>query len=288
MKKWHDTLIHLLSLAATVMAMESTSAFAAANTTDNLAENPTYQQISLQQLLTSSNTPQYDYDIIKTLPHDKKSFTEGLLIDEGYLYESIGLYGVSALRKIDLSTGAILKEYALPTEYFAEGITILGNQLYQLTYKERTGFVYDKKTFKVDKTFSYSTQGWGLTTDGQQLIMSDGSDKLTFINPQTLQITGYLSVTDNKHRPVYALNELEYVNGKVFANVWPTEIIIIISLQTGIIEGWINIAALKPQPGCMTTDCVANGIAYDNKANALYVTGKHWPSLYLINIKSPH
>ncbi len=250
-------------------------------------DNPSYQQSMLEQLLINSNVPQYDFSVIKSLPHAPHAFTEGLLVDDGYLYESTGLYSESKLRKIDLANGNILQEYTLQSRYFGEGIAVIGSALYQLTYKENTGFVYNKNTFKPEKSFQYSTQGWGLTTDGKRLIMSDGTDKLQFIDPDTFQVTGYLSVTSPAHQPIYALNELEYIDGKIYANVWPTEIILIISPQSGTVEGWINIQALKPHPACMTSDCIANGIAYDENNHALYVTGKNWPNIYLIRIK-PH
>lgn len=239
----------------------------------------------LKQSLILSKTPEYGFELIKTYPHDTQTFTEGLLLDDGYLYESSGLYAKSSLKKTNFSNGQIVKEYSLPPRYFAEGIAIIGNFLYQLTYLEKTGFIYDKNTLKLEKTFQYSTEGWGLTTDGKQLIMSNGSDTLYFINPQTFKILRALQVTDQTHHPINSLNDLEYINGKIFANVWPTEIIIIISPQSGMVEGWINIDSLEPHADYLTADSVANGIAYEKKTDTLLVTGKNWPYLFSIKIK---
>ncbi|MBX3709106.1 MAG: glutaminyl-peptide cyclotransferase [Gammaproteobacteria bacterium] len=240
-------------------------------------------QSSLEKILVSAHVPEYHYQIINTYPHNKNNFTEGLLLENGYLYESSGLYRKSRLQKIEVNSGKILQTHSLPPQYFAEGITIFGDQLYQLTYREQTGFIYDKNTFALQKTFHYTGQGWGLTTDNKQLIMSNGSATLSFIDPQTLKISHSLLVAA-KDQPIQSLNELEYINGKIYANVWPTSIIIIISPENGRVEGWFNISALKPTSGCTSADCVANGIAYNEMDDTLLVTGKLWSHLYAIKI----
>lgn len=246
---------------------------------DQFSSSTTY--VSLEHILLAAHVPQYKYEIINTYPHNKSNFTEGLTLNNGYLYESTGLYGKSKLQKIELNTGKVLQSYSLPLQYFGEGMTILGNQIYQLTYREKKSFVYDKTNFEVQKIFSYSGEGWGLTTNGQQLIMSNGSANLNFIDPQTFKVSRTLVVTVQNQK-IQSLNELEYINGKIYANVWPTTIILIISPETGHVEGWFNIKALKP--GCTSTDCVANGIAYNETDNTLLVTGKLWSYLYTIKI----
>lgn len=234
-------------------------------------------------LSTLSFTTHYRYHVIKIYPHDTHAFTEGLVFNNGYLYESTGLYQQSTLRKVALATGKILKKYALAPHYFAEGLTVIDSHLYQLTYKENIGFVYEKNTFQVEKIFYYGTEGWGLTTDGKQLIMSNGSTNLLFLDKETFKITKMLAVHDENNK-TYSLNELEYINGKIYANVWPTSFIAIISVENGKIEGWIDIAKLYPKENCDSKDCVANGIAYDNQHHTLLVTGKNWPFLYAIKL----
>jgi glutaminyl-peptide cyclotransferase len=256
--------------------------FCLLTTTTAIASN---QQTALKQLLINSKTPEYKYKIIKSYPHDIQAFTEGLLLDDGYLYESSGLYAKSHLKKTKFFSGQIVKEYSLPPQYFAEGLTIIGHSLYQLTYREKTGFVYDKNTFKLEKTFHYPTEGWGLTTDGKQLIMSNGSNTLSFIDPQTFKLTRALQVTDQTHQPINSLNALAFIHGRIFANIRPSNIIVIISPQSGLVETWLNIDSLKPRADYLTAESVANGIAYDKQNDVLLVTGKNWPYLYAIKLK---
>jgi glutaminyl-peptide cyclotransferase len=248
-------------------------------------ENPALQQAMLEHQLQSAHTPEYSYDVVNTLAHSGSAFTEGLLIDHGIIYESAGLYDQSRLQLSDLNDH-MLREHALPKQYFAEGIAVLGNHLFQLTYREHTVFVYDRNTLQLLKTFQYPIEGWGLTADGTHLIMSNGMPELYFIDPETFQPAKQLTVTDHNHMPVNSLNELEYINGMIFANVWPTDIIIMIAPQSGLVEGWININKLKPR-SCKTADCAANGIAYDAATKQIYVTGKFWPKLYVLKIHSP-
>jgi glutaminyl-peptide cyclotransferase len=238
---------------------------------------------SLEQWLAHSKAPIYDFKIVHIYPHDGNNFTEGLLLENDYLYESAGLYQQSKLEKKDFITGKVLREYVLPTNYFAEGITIIGNHIYQLTYKEHTGFVYDKNIFQLEKIFHYSTEGWGLTSDGKQLIMSDGSAQLFFIDPNTFRITRTILVKD-QNQTVNFLNELEYIQGKIYANIWPTDIIAIISPDNGKVLGWINIKSLNTRANCAVDNCVSNGIAYREKSDSLLVTGKNWLHMYEIKL----
>jgi glutamine cyclotransferase len=226
----------------------------------------------------------YSYNIVNTYPHDSSAFTEGLTYSGGYLYESTGLNGESSLRRVDLTTGAVLQQVNLPSQYFGEGIAIVNNTIIQLTYQSHIGFVYDKNTFALLRNFSYSTEGWGLTYDGKQLIMSDGTDYLTFLNPLTFQPTGQVQVHDG-NTTIDNINELEYINGSVFANIWLTNNIAIINPATGQVTGWINLTGLPAAVAVNSNpNAVLNGIAYDQQNHRLFVTGKDWQSLYEINL----
>ena len=235
--------------------------------------------IILNKEPSNNATLQYTYEIMNTYPHDASSFTEGLVFDNGFLYESTGIYGSSTLRRVQLETGQILLVHALQNQFFGEGITILDNRIVQLTWQSHVGFVYDKNTFDVLQEFNYSTEGWGITTDGSRLIMSDGTANLYFLNPLTFERIGQVQVHDSG--PVTNLNELEYVNGKVYANVWKTQTIAIINPEDGQVQGWIDLTGL---PGAKNgnPESVLNGIAYDSKQDRLFVTGKMWPWLYEI------
>ncbi|MCX6045672.1 MAG: glutaminyl-peptide cyclotransferase [Chloroflexi bacterium] len=224
----------------------------------------------------------YSYTVVKTYPHDPTAFTEGLLFDNGVLYESTGLNGKSWLRQVNLETGQVLQQIDLPAQYFGEGITIFGDKIYQLTWQSHIGFIYNKTTFKSLKTFTYPTEGWGMTQDGQRLIMSDGTARLTFRNPETFAEIGHIDVHD-ANGPITQLNELEYVNGKIYANVWMTDWIVIIAPDTGQVTGWIDLKGLLPQADRAGAD-VLNGIAYLPQSDQLFVTGKQWPKLFEIRL----
>ena len=233
-------------------------------------------------LLTAESEPtNYSYRIVNTYPHDETAFTQGLLFDSGVLYEGTGLYGNSSLRRVELATGEILQLYALPPQYFGEGITIFDDKIIQLTWQEHKSFVYDKNSFELLQEFSYSTEGWGITTDGSRLIMSDGTSTLYFLNPETFQKIGQVEVHDNG--TVERLNELEYIQGKVYANIWLEEKIAIINPQTGKVEGWINLSGLQNVEN-QDPDDVLNGIAYDAAGDRLFVTGKRWSQLFEIQL----
>ncbi len=232
---------------------------------------------------TTDCTMQYfTYTIVQTYPHNSSAFTEGLTFADGALYESTGLYGSSTLRKIDLETGNILKEIVLPDQHFGEGMTIVNDRIIQLTYKEHVGFVYDKTTFSQVDTFSYITEGWGLTFDGNRLIMSDGSSNLYFLDPVTYQNTGHVTVNDG-NVSITSINELEYVKGDVYANIWMQKRIAIINPENGQVKAWIDLSDLESSSPQMSEN-VLNGIAYDAQNDRLFITGKNWPDLFEIKL----
>ncbi len=222
------------------------------------------------------------FKVVAVYPHDPGAFTQGLAIDEGQLYEGTGLYGESTIRRVDLATGRVEKQRALNARYFGEGIAILDGLLYQLTWKNGVGIVYDLGSFEVQRTFQYDGEGWGLTHDGKNLILSDGSATLRFIDPKTFEVVKELEARDNG-APVTRLNELEYIAGEIWSNVWYDDRIARISPSTGAVIGWIDLATLYPRDG-RDSDAVLNGIAYDSAAKRLFVTGKNWPQLYEIEV----
>ena len=234
-------------------------------------------------LLNNRSVPvNYTYEVVKVYPHDQNAFTQGLVIEKGVLYESTGLYGNSTLRRVDLETGNVLQSYALPAEFFGEGITVFGDRIIQLTWQSHKGFVYDKHSFDLLQEFSYPTEGWGITNDGNQLIMSDGTANLYFLDPATFQKVGQVAVRDG-NASVTNLNELEYINGEVYANIWPTNKIAIINPQTGQVTAWIDLTGIYTQEN-NDPNSVLNGIAYDAESDSLFVTGKMWSQLFEIKL----
>ena len=224
-------------------------------------------------------------EVVHTYPHDSAAFTQGLVYAEGILFEGTGGYGESSLRRVELETGSVLQQYDLPPQYFGEGIALWGDRIIQLTWKAGRGLVYEKDTFNPVEEFSYPGEGWGLTHDGARLIMSNGSSSLIFLDPDTFAETGRLPVHD-QGVPVSRLNELEYIDGHIFANVWLTDRIARISPDTGEVTGWIDLTGLlDPETAGEEAD-VLNGIAYDAENDRLFVTGKRWPSLFEIQIIS--
>ena len=232
---------------------------------------------------TPSSPPYYSYRVIQTYPHDPTAFTQGLVFHQGALYEGTGLVGESTLRKVELESGTVLQRLSLPAEQFGEGIAIDGERILQLTLSSGTGYIYDLSSFRLLATFSYSGEGWGLTHDGRRLILSDGSATLRFLNPESLEELGRLSVTD-RGQPVGGLNELEFVEGEIFANLWPTDQVVRISPETGEVVGWIDLASLLPPEDRGPRIDVLNGIAYDSERGRLFVTGKRWPTLFEIEL----
>ncbi len=230
--------------------------------------------------------PVQGYEIVRVYPHARDAFTQGLVYLDGHLYESTGLNGASSLRKVELRTGRVLRRHDLDAKYFGEGLVDWGPNLIQLTLRSGTGFVYDRETFRLRQTFQYRGEGWGLTHDGRRLIMSDGSAMLRFLDPLTFNGSYELRVHDGG-RPVSNLNELEYVNGEIYANIWLTDRIARISPETGQVLGWIDLEGLLSIADRMLPVGELNGIAYDAVQDRLFVTGKRWPKLFEIRVLPP-
>jgi glutamine cyclotransferase len=264
---------------------------APASVADNAGSNvsliqsaPSQNEGSQPTNTVPAQTPFYSYDVVNTWPHDHSAFTQGLIYLNGELLESTGLEGRSSLRKVELKTGTVLKQVNLSNQYFAEGLAALGGKLYQLTWQNHKCFVYDLESFKLEKEFTYDGEGWGLATDGRSLILSDGTDQIRFLDPATFQVTRTIKVQDHGH-PIGRLNELEYIKGKIFANVWLTDYIVSIDPATGTILGVIDFhGLLSPEEYAAGAD-ILNGIAYDSAGDRLFVTGKLWPKLVEVRLK---
>lgn len=232
----------------------------------------------------NTGIPVYTYDVVNVYPHDPDAFTQGLLFTGKELFESTGIRGQSTLRKVDLKTGRVLKRLEVPEQYFAEGLTALNNKLFQLTWRNQKGFVYDLESFQLEGEFAYDGQGWGLATDGRWLILSDGTNQIRFLDPVTFEVERTIEVIAG-NLPVHQLNELEYINGEIFANIWRNNHIVRINPTNGKVTGVIDFTdLLAPQDRSVTTN-VLNGIAYDAKKNHLFITGKNWPKLYEVRLK---
>jgi glutamine cyclotransferase len=242
-----------------------------------------FAYIVLTNTAVNNEPLNYTYLIVNKFHHDTGAFTEGLVYEDGVLYESTGLFGDSSLRRVNLSTGTPLQLVSLASDFFGEGITIFEGKIIQLTWKSQKGFVYDKDSFEILSEVSYRGEGWGITHDGNRLIMSNGSAILTFLDPNTFEVTGTLLVHDGDVG-VANLNELEYVNGDIYANVWHQNRVAIINLQTGQVKGWIDLTGLYDANNA-DTENVLNGIAYDADNARLFVTGKRWPQLFEIKLE---
>lgn len=246
------------------------------------------QGVATQNILVKPNMPpqKYSYEVVKVFPHDPKAYTQGLVYYDGFMYEGTGQYGESSIRKSDMATGGILSVLSIESQFFGEGVTIHNDKIYQITWKSRKGFVYDLKTFTLESTFNYNSQGWGITTAGEHLIMSNGSNKLYHMTPSTFNIIKEVEVYDNNGE-VANLNELEYVDGLVWANIWLTDRIVAIDPETGAVEGELDMSQLLPKADKNKTDDkddVLNGIAYNPEKNTFYLTGKRWPKLFEVKI----
>jgi len=235
---------------------------------------------------TSGNgpIPIYGYEVVHAWPHDPDAFTQGVVFHDGKLLESTGEVGRSSLRRVELETGKILPKVDVPEPYFAEGITLLKEKIYQLTWQHQLGFIYDAWTFDKIGQFNYQGEGWGLTTDGQSLIQSDGTNRLRFLDPDNFQVRKTIAVLDGS-TPVDEINELEYVQGEIYANIWHADRIARIDPQTGRIAGWIDLTGLLSRGEVQDEEAVLNGIAYDETNGRLFVTGKLWPKLFEIRLK---
>ncbi len=238
--------------------------------------NPAYAE-------QKSHTPVFGYKLVNTYPHNSDSFTQGLVFDKGVLHESTGLNGRSAVKIVDLKTGKTIKSQELPDRYFGEGIAVVDNKIIQLTWRSKMGFIYNKETLKLIKKFSYQTQGWGITYDGKYLIMSDGSAMLYFMDPNTFKVIGTLEVYGDSGK-VSKLNELEYIDGEIYANIWGEEKIARISPKTGRVTAWIDLSGLLSDKDSELRIDVLNGVAFNSENGNLYVTGKLWPKLFEIEL----
>jgi glutamine cyclotransferase len=227
----------------------------------------------------------YTYNIVNTYPHDRTAFTQGLVFEDDVLFDGTGQYGHSTLRRVELETGDILQIRELSDEFFGEGITIYEDEVIQITWKSNVGFVYGKNSFELLQQFNYPTEGWGITHDGTRLIMSDGTSTLRFLDPQTFEEIGQLDVFDHD-TPIDRLNELEYIQGEIYANVWQEDWIVRIAPETGRVVGWIDMRGLLSAEDQSEPVDVLNGIAYDAEADRLFVTGKWWPRLFEIELVS--
>ena len=225
------------------------------------------------------------FQIVREFPHDSRAFTQGLLWRDGFLYEGTGLEGRSSVRRVELETGRVVQKWNLPPQYFGEGLAFLNDRFYKLTWTSETAFVLDPKTLQPLKRFSYRGEGWGLTTDGKQLLMSNGSDVLTWRNPQNFAATGQIRVTRNG-QPLRNLNELEWIDGKVWANVWTTDVIVVIDPKTGVVQSEVDLSALRGRFSATGEEDVLNGIAFDAQNKRLFVTGKNWPKLFWLEVSS--
>jgi glutamine cyclotransferase len=225
-----------------------------------------------------------DYEVVNSYPHDPAAFLQGLLWYQGGFYESTGLYGQSTLRRVEFPSGKILKSISLPAELFGEGLALVGDRLVQLTWKSKRGFVYDRDSFALLREFQYDSEGWGITCDGKYLIMSDGSSKLTYLDPNSFAAVRTLSVTMDG-RPIDRLNELEFIEGEIWSNVWQTNLVLRIDPGTGKVASFLNLSGILPASMRTGAEDVLNGIAYDAQRKRIFVSGKLWPRIFEIRVK---
>jgi len=283
--------------------------FAAACKTETAANKP---NVNVNSATANTNKatelppaiPVYGYEIVNTFRHDGDAFTQGLIFKDGFLYESTGQEGDSSLRKVDLQTGKVLQKHNLDDDVFAEGMTALGDKIYQISWQNNTCFVYNASDFKSIQEFRYSGEGWGLTNDGANLIMSDGTHLIKFIDPQSFTVKRTMPVFQATGKPLYLLNELEYVKGEIWANIWHSEqtatgtrqgqmlnlgkpnYIARINPESGNVVGWIDLAGISPQDSGEDDENTLNGIAYDAVGDRIFVTGKNWKRLFEIKLKA--
>src|SRR5215207_5425547 len=265
--------ILLLGLALTPVSFSCGNGTANSNTPNVAAERSPSGGVTL-----------YGYEVVNTFPHDPEAFTQGLIFHDGALVESTGLEHHSTLRGVELQTGKVSQRVDVPRDFFAEGVTLFNGRIYQLTWKGEKGFIYDPRTFEKTGEFTYSGQGWGLTHDADSLILSDGTPRIRFIDPADNRVRRAINVTDGG-RAVSQLNELEYVKGEIFANVWHQNRVARIDPQTGRVTGWIDLSGLLKPGDTSDEEAVLNGIAYDASGDRLFVTGKLWPKLFEVRLK---
>src|SRR5262245_27251441 len=266
----------------TLFSIAMSLAFAACNSSGSGVSRAEIQQSD--RMTVASRVPTYSYEVVNAYPHDAKAFTQGLVFDQGVFYESTGLNGSSSLRRVEIETGKVLKKIDVPNQFFAEGLALLNGHLYQLTWQAQRGFVYDLDSFDKVREFGYTGEGWGLTHDAHSLIMSDGSNRIRFIDPETFDVQRMINVQDGA-RAVTQLNELEYIKGEIYANIWMHNSIARIDPQSGKVNSWIDMSGLRPPESRGDSQAVLNGIAYDETSDRLFVTGKYWPKLFEIKLK---
>lgn len=254
---------------------------------------------------TTTVVPVYTYEVVKKYPHDPKAFTQGLAYRDGFLYESTGQEGQSSLRKVELETGKVLMKHELPPEVFGEGMTILGDKIYQITWRDGIAWEYAIADFTILREFSYSGEGWGITTDGTNLLMSNGTHMLQVVSPENFKTSRNIAIIQDTGKPLFLLNELEYIKGEVWSNIWHSEetatgttqgrmpniakpnFIARLDPSSGKIVGWVDLAGISPedQDGGDKTENTLNGIAYDEAGDRIFVTGKNWKNVYEIKVK---
>jgi glutamine cyclotransferase len=274
----------LLTLALSLASLQCNAGANSGSTTNTADANKADANTAGNTAGNTAAPVKYGYEIVHIYPHDPGAFTQGLVFIDGKLYEGTGQEGRSSLREVELQTGHVLKKVDVPEPYFGEGIALLNNKVYQLTWQHQVGFIYNADNFEQVGKFNYSGEGWGLTTDGHSLILSDGSNRIRFLDPDSFQVTKTIAVVDG-NLPVNELNELEYVNGEIYANIWHDNRIVTIDPQTGRITGWIDLTGLLPPGDVQDDEAVLNGIAYDQAGSRLFVTGKLWPRLFEIKLK---
>lgn len=252
--------------------------FSSCSETQNPGSNPDKAPGSAEKKTSES---QDSFTVLNSFPHDPTAFTQGLVYRDGVLYESTGLYGKSSLRKTDPATGKVLAKTDLPREFFGEGLTVIGDKIYQLTWKSGRGFIYGRENLKRAGSFTYSTEGWGLTDNGTQLIMSDGTEKLYFLSPKSFEVTKVLSVKENG-TAVARLNELEYAEGKIYCNIWHSDDIVVVDPESGMVEKRINLGRLRERLSLSNQAGVLNGIAWKSSSRTFLVTGKNWSEVFEI------
>jgi glutamine cyclotransferase len=251
--------------------------------TSSACQSGTVANLSGEKTLGNQLVPIYGYEVVHVWPHDPGAFTQGLVFHDGKLLESTGQVGRSSLRRVELETGKVLQKVDVPEPYFAEGITLLKGKIYQLTWQQQLGFIYDAWTFEKIGKFNYQGEGWGLTNDGQSLLLSDGTNRIRFLDPDNFQVRKTIAVLDG-NMPVIEINELEYVQGEIYSNIWHDDRIVRIDPQTGRVVGWIDLKGLLARGEVHDEEAVLNGIAYDDTNGRLFVTGKLWPKLFEIRV----
>jgi glutamine cyclotransferase len=246
-------------------------------------QSGTVANLPAEKAPANQPAPIYGYEVVHVWAHDPNAFTQGLVFSDGKLLESTGQEGHSSLRRVELETGKVLQQVEVPEPYFAEGVTLLKGKIYQLTWQHQLGFIYDAWTFEKIGKFNYQGEGWGLANDGQSLILSDGSNRIRFLDPDNFQVRKTIAVLDG-NIPVMEINELEYVQDEIYANIWHADRIARIDPRSGRVVGWVDLTGLLPREDVHDEEAVLNGIAYDDAAGRLFVTGKLWPKLFEIRV----